>query len=129
MSARTPDLCYARQMLKRIALVLMAASLPLAAVDISGKWQFTVDTDAGSGSPTFVFKQDGEKLSGTYSGLFGTAQLTGTVKGDAIEFSFEAAVQDQKGKIVYTGKIQSATKMSGDVDLAGAAKGKWTGTK
>ena len=116
-------------MLKRIALVVMAVSLPLAAFDISGKWQFTVDTDAGSGSPTFVFKQDGEKLSGTYSGLFGTAQLTGTVKGDAIEFSFEAAVQDQKGKIVYTGKIESATKMSGEVDLAGAAKGKWTGTK
>ena len=77
------------------------ASLPLAAVDISGKWQFTVDTDAGSGSPTFVFKQDGEKLSGTYSGLFGTAQLTGTVKGDAIEFSFEAAVQDQKEDRLY----------------------------
>ena len=83
----------------------------------------------GSGSPTFLFKQNGEKLTGTYNGLFGTAQLTGTVKGDAIEFSFEVTLQDQKGKIVYTGKIQSATKMAGDADLAGLGKGKWTGTK
>jgi hypothetical protein len=110
-------------------LLLLAMALPAFALDISGKWQFTVETDAGGGSPTFVFKQDGEKLTGTYNGLFGSAPLTGTVKGEVIEFSFEAAVQDQKGKIVYTGRIQSGTKMAGDVDLAGLAKGKWTGAK
>ena len=115
-------------MLKSITLFLLL-TLPALAHDITGKWQFTVETDAGSGSPTFVFKQVGEKLTGTYNGLFGTAQLTGTVKGDAIEFSFEATMQDQKGKIVYTGKIQGATKMAGDADLAGLGKAKWTGTK
>ena len=34
--------------------------------------------DAGSGTPIFVFKQSGEKLTGTYSGLMGNAELTGT---------------------------------------------------
>jgi hypothetical protein len=98
------------------------------AEDISGKWTFNVETDAGSGSPTFVFKQAGEKLTGTYTGTFGTAEVTGTVKGNIIEFSFEATVGDQKGKIVYTGKIEAPGKMKGEVELAGLGKGTWTGT-
>ena len=70
--------------------LLSILALSALAHDVSGKWTFNVETDAGSGSPTFVFKQDGEKLTGTYSGMFGTADLAGTVKGDGIEFSFEA---------------------------------------
>jgi hypothetical protein len=112
-----------------ILLWLGLVTWPVFAHDVTGKWQFTVETDAGSGSPTFVLKQEGEKLTGTYNGLFGSAPLTGTVTGDAIQFSFEAEMQGQKGKITYSGRIQSAAKMAGEVDLAGLAKGKWTGTK
>ena len=69
-----------------IAFLIGLAGLPLFAHDISGSWEFSVDTAAGSGSPSFVFKQDGEKLTGTYTGLFGKADLTGTVKGDQTRF-------------------------------------------
>jgi hypothetical protein len=99
------------------------------AEDISGKWTFNVETDAGSGSPTFVFKQAGEKLTGTYTGTFGTAELAGTVKGNVIEFSFEATLGDQKGKVVYTGKIEAPDKMKGAVEITGLGNGTWTGTK
>jgi hypothetical protein len=116
-------------MLRRIFLLLSLGCAAALAHDISGKWTFNVDTDAGSGSPTFVFKQEGEKLTGTYNGTFGTAQLTGTVKGDDIQFSFEATMLDQKGTVTYKGKIESAAKMKGDVDLAGLGKGTWAGTK
>ena len=104
-------------------------ALPMLAADVSGKWVFDVQTDAGGGSPTFVFKQDGEKLTGTYSGAFGQANLAGTVKGDDIEFSFEAEVMDQKGKVVYTGKIEAPGKMKGEVEFVGLGKGTWMGTK
>jgi hypothetical protein len=113
----------------RTVFLFALISAAAFATDISGKWTFQVDTDAGSGSPTFVFKQTGEKLTGTYSGLFGTAELTGTVKGDDIEFSFEAGTPDQKAKIVYKGKIESASKMKGTADLGGMGSGTWTGTK
>lgn len=116
-------------MLKRILLLAALLALPILAHDISGKWEFTVQTDAGSGTPSFTFKQSGEKLTGTYSGLFGTAELTGTVKGDDIEFSFEAAVQDNKSKVTYKGKIANAGSMKGEVEFAGLGKGTWTGTK
>ena len=104
-------------------------SVAAFAEDISGKWIFNVETDAGSGAPTFVFKQAGEKLTGTYNGAFGTAELTGTVKGSDIEFSFGATVLDQKSKVVYKGKIEAAGKMKGEVEFTGVGKGTWTGTK
>jgi hypothetical protein len=116
-------------MLRRTLLLLCLAILPLSAHDVTGNWAFDVQTDAGSGTPTFVFKQDGEKLTGKYSGTFGTADLTGTVKGDDIEFSFEASVADQKGKVSYRGKIEGPGKMKGEVEFAGLGKGTWTGTK
>ena len=115
-------------MLTRAALVLFVACVAYAH-DVTGKWEFNVETPAGAGSPTFVFKQAGEKLTGTYSGTFGTAELTGTVKGEAVEFSFEASVADQKGTVVYKGTIEAPGKMKGSVDLAGLATGTWTGTK
>jgi hypothetical protein len=116
-------------MLHRCLLALCLIVLPLAAHDISGKWEFTVQTDAGAGSPTFVFQQSGERLTGTYSGLFGTAELAGTVKGDIVEFSIQVNIQDQKSKIIYTGKVLSPTSMKGEVELTGLGKGTWTGTK
>jgi len=118
-------------MFASIRTVLLLALLSAAALahDISGKWTFQVETDAGSGAPTFVFKQAGEKLTGTYSGLFGTAELTGTVKGNEVEFSFEAGTPDQKLKIVYKGKIEAADKMKGSADLGGMGSGTWTAAK
>lgn len=115
--------------LLRTVILFALISAPAMAADISGKWIFQVDTDAGSGSPTFVFKQAGEKISGTYSGLFGTAELAGTVKGEDIEFSFEAGTADQKAKITYKGKIDSAAKMHGTADLGSVGSGTWVGTK
>jgi hypothetical protein len=116
-------------MIRTILLSLLLSTAALAA-DISGKWVFTVQTDAGGGSPTFVFKQAGEKLTGTYTGQFGTADVTGTVKGDEIQFSIDIDAGGQKATIVYKGKIQSdGKKAAGSVELAGFGSGTWTGEK
>jgi len=109
-------------MLICIAAVAMAA-------DISGAWDFAVETSAGSGNPSFVFKQDGEKLTGTYSGLLGKAELTGTVKGDQVDFKFKVSNENASGIVHYKGTIESATKMKGEVELAELGKGTWTATK
>ena len=45
-----------------IGLVLLLASAAAAQqkLNITGKWVFDVQTDAGGGTPTVTFKQDGE---------------------------------------------------------------------
>lgn len=111
------------------ALVIGLGCLPLCAHDISGNWDFTVDTAMGSGSPSFVFTQNGEKLTGTYSGLFGKADLTGTVKGDQIDFQVNFSYSGQSGVAHYTGTIESATKMKGKLVVGDLGEGTWTGEK
>src|SRR3979411_2285038 len=74
-----------------------------AKVDVTGKWAFNVETSAGAGAPTFTFKQDGEKLTGHYTGTFGEADLTGTVKGADITFMFTVDAQGTALKETYTG--------------------------
>ena len=98
-------------------------------VDVSGKWAFSVETSGGSGTPTFVFKQEGEKLTGHYSGQLGEADLTGTVKGDAISFTFTAEVQGNKIDAAYTGTVETKDSMKGTVKLVGLGEGTFTGKR
>ncbi len=96
-------------------------------VDVTGAWSVTVETEAGSGNPSFTLKQEGEKLTGKYKGTFGEADLTGTVKGDKIEFSFKVSGQ-LEGTITYTGTTDGKT-MKGKVSLAGLGEGTFSGKK
>src|SRR4051794_22801353 len=100
-------------MRKLICLLMLCVSFTLAA-DVSGTWQLTVETAQGSGTPTVVLQQNGEQLTGTFSSqIFGQAKITGTVKGNAIEFGFEGDAGGQKIKVSYKGAIESATAMKG----------------
>ena len=69
-----------------------ASSLLLAvtsfAADVTGKWTAEVQGRNGAMTTTFVFKVEGEKLTGTVSGRGGdTAISDGTVKGDDLSFN------------------------------------------
>ena len=107
-----------------------ATGMTAGATDISGTWNFSVDLDnGGHGDPTFVFKQEGEKLTGTYNGPLGDHTVTGTLNGDKAVFSFEFTNDGQTVKATYTGKVESPTKMTGIVEFSGDGQGKWTATK
>src|SRR5262245_47678419 len=81
--------CYTAPMRRILTLIALAVTaLTLSAADISGTWSAAVTLDAGSGTATFMFKQTGDTFSGTYSGALGEAKVTGTVKGNQVEWSF-----------------------------------------
>jgi hypothetical protein len=88
-----------------------------------------VETSAGSGNPTFTFKQDGETLTGTYKGQFGESPLTGTVKGADIKFTIKINAQGQDLTLEYAGKIESKDSMKGTVKLGELGEGTWTGKR
>jgi hypothetical protein len=96
-----------------------------AKVDVTGKWAANVETSAGSGAPNFTFKQDGEKLTGHYVGTFGEADLTGTVKGPDIKFTFSVDVQGTKLDETYTGTVDKDS-MKGKVEIVGIGEGTFT---
>jgi hypothetical protein len=113
-----------------VALVVGLASSGLVAqgVNVTGDWSFSVQTDQGAGTPTISFKQDGEKLTGKYNGQLGQSDLTGTVKGSAIHFTFTIDVQGQSAPVTYDGTVEKDT-MKGKMDIAGMVNGTFTATK
>ncbi|MGA2328827.1 MAG: hypothetical protein ABSH05_21325 [Bryobacteraceae bacterium] len=117
-------------MLKLICTLMLCMTFAFAA-DVSGMWQLTVETNQGTGSPTVVFQQQGEQLTGTFnSQVFGEAKITGSVKGNAIEFGFEGEAGGQKIKVSYKGTIESATVMKGTAVYAGFdEKATWSAAK
>ena len=124
----------------KIAICLMALALPAfagavqekekkdTAVNVTGAWLFDVQTSAGSGTPTMTFKQEGEKLTGQYSGQLGEAPLTGTVKDSKITFQIEVAVEGTSLTIVYSGTVDKDA-MKGTVSLGEAGEGTFTAKK
>jgi hypothetical protein len=114
-------------------LVLLLASIAVAGqakIDVSGKWLFTVTTAAGNGTPTVTLKQDGEKLTGHYSSeTLGEAELTGAVKGNAVQFAFGVDVQGTHLDVTYKGTIEGNNSMKGTVNLGIAGDGTFTAAR
>lgn len=87
-------------------LVLAGAALAWAA-NIDGKWVAQVPGPQGqTREQTFIFKADGEKLTGTVTTQRGEAPISdGMIKGDEISFTQTFEMQGNSVKVIYKGKI------------------------
>jgi hypothetical protein len=65
----------------------------------------------GDYQATYVLKQDGEKITGEYQGMYGPAAVTGSIKSDDVVL--RVTVKGTNAE--FTGKVSSAAKMSGTV--------------
>jgi preprotein translocase subunit SecD len=98
--------------------------------DVTGKWALEVTTQAGGTTmPEVTLKQEGEKLTGHYtSQVLGDATVTGTIKGQQIELSFNVEVQGFGLHVIYTGTVDGNT-MKGKISLGELGDGTFTGKK
>lgn len=87
-----------------IALLTIAAP----AADVAGTWKGTAQSPNGPVERTFVFKVDGDKLTGeTTSSLFGKSTIEdGKIDGDMLSFSLTVSFQGNEAKVNYKGKVQ-----------------------
>ena len=114
-----------------VLLVVVAAAAAFGAqspkVDVTGAWTFTVQSDAGTSMPNVTFKQAGEKLTGHYSSmLVGEAELTGTIKGETIEFTVRGEVQGFALELKYSGTLDGKDSMKGKLSTEGLGGGSFT---
>jgi hypothetical protein len=96
-----------------------------AKTDVTGTWLFDVSSPAGTGTRTVTFKQDGEKITGKYTGQYGDSDLTGTVKGADISFYFDVNAEGTSVRVTYTGKVDTDT-MKGTLSLGDLGDGTFT---
>ncbi len=75
--------------------------------ELTGTWVLTVDLGGVFvGDATFVLEQDGTRISGTYTGFWGTRRkVRGTVEDGLVKFSFVST----QGVVVYEGTLEGTT--------------------
>ena len=98
-------------------------------IDVTGSWAIQIEIAGQTGGPSVTFKQEGEKLSGTYSSqVVGEHEITGTIKGNAITFEFQASLEGNAIKVTYSGTVDKDA-MKGKVTLGDLGEGTFTAKK
>ncbi len=89
------------------ALAALALASTTFAADITGKWTAEVPGRGGQTRTTnFDFKVEGEKLTGTMSGMQGEMAISdGSVKGDDIAFVVVVNFNGNEMKLTHKGKL------------------------
>jgi hypothetical protein len=95
-----------RRLASLVALLLAIGGAAFAA-DVDGTWTATFDTQIGEQHYTYVFKADGEKLTGTAKNDMGESPIEdGVIKGSDLSFTENLNFQGQKVPIKYKGKLE-----------------------
>ena len=110
-----------------VCLIPLAAAA-LGSHHVNGTWVLAVDLGGGQGGDaTFTLQETEEgKLSGTYSGALGQAEVTGTVSHHNVEFWFDS---DQAGRVTYKGSITEDGVMAGTCTYGDLGSGTFEGKK
>ncbi len=105
-------------MLKRVFVLAALFASVLCAADITGTWKGTAQTPVGTTERTFVFKVDGNKLTGeTTSERFGKSTIDdGKIDGDNISFTITINYEGNEMKASYKGVVSGdSIKLSVEV--------------
>src|SRR3954452_6353243 len=93
-----------------LLILLTVCALTASAADISGNWKATAEGPNGSMERKFVFKVEGNKVTGeTTSSIMGKSTITdGKVQGDTVTFTITGRFGDNEMKLDYAGKISAS---------------------
>ena len=107
-------------------LFLVSAGTAAAqTTSVAGSWDGSMNTPGGSVGVTFMFKVDGEKVTGTVKRASGELPLQGTIKGSDINFSYTVNYNGNDITLTFTGKVTGDT-MNGNVSFGGQADDQWS---
>ncbi len=95
--------------------------------NVAGKWAMTLEMSMGTATPVLELKQDGTKITGTYSGRYGTFPLEGIIKERTIQFSFAMGTEGQPQTMSFAGEVSAdAQAMKGTASLGDMGEATWT---
>lgn len=101
-----------------------------AAVSATGTWTITISLGGQDVPATLTLQQQGQNLSGTVQGSFGTSQVASgscSATGD-IQFSTSGEVNGQTVEANFSGTIKG-NSMQGNVSVNGMGDGTFVGTR
>jgi hypothetical protein len=123
--------------MKKLVVLLCGVAVVLAlparssaqAVDVTGEWAMTVNTDNGQIPVTLVLKQEGEKVTGSLRSDMGESVLEGTMKEKTLSFAFNFSTPDGNSMVVTMTGTVDGSSIKGTFDAGGMMSGAWEATK
>ena len=108
-----------------------APQVPAKPAAVAGKWVVTLETEAFTATSTLELKQDGEKLTGTYtSQRYGPSPLTGTIKERALQFSFKMNAEGTEVQMAFSGEVSAdGQTIKGKATIAEMGDAVWSAKK
>ncbi|MCC7031400.1 MAG: hypothetical protein IT179_01040 [Acidobacteria bacterium] len=106
------------RLLSSIALALslaLGAAAAAAQNDVSGNWTLTINGPQGVIDSDATLKQDGEKVTGSFSGPAGDATVAGTMNGSTLALAFSVNTPEGVFDIKLSAEVNS-TEMKGTLD-------------
>jgi hypothetical protein len=98
-----------------------------AAGSIAGKWAMSLDISGmGAATPTLDLRQEGEKISGTYTGRYGTYPLQGTLKDRKLNFAFTMNAEGTDVTMSFAGEVTEDGSLKGTAEIPGLGSATWT---
>ena len=93
--------------MKTLVLLFALFAMTLSAADITGTWKATKQMGKGTIKRTFVFKQEGTKLTGkSTSDRFGSSAIKdGKIEGDTLSFLLMVNIEFGDVRVSFTGKV------------------------
>jgi hypothetical protein len=96
-------------------------------LNITGKWTMTLEMEMGTATPALEFAQDGEKVTGSYTGRYGKFPLAGTLKDKVLEFAFTMDAEGTPADMYFKAEVAAdAQSMKGTASLDGMGEATWT---
>ena len=107
----------------------LAAQEKPSAGGVTGKWAMTIEMDVGTATPSLELEQDGDKLTGTYSGRYGDYPVAGKITARTLTFSF-AMGDDHSMVMNFTGELAAdGASIKGTADMGEMGQNKWSAAR
>ncbi len=110
------------------ALALCGAAAPAAAQSAAGEWNAVMNTPGGTREFKVILKVNGDSLSGTVMRSAGNVPLRGTVKGDAVNFSYTIDYGGNPLELTVSAKL-TGDAIKGSIDLTNGVQEEFSMTR
>ena len=110
-----------KRLFLNLALAMVTLTAAASAQSIAGEWDAAMNTPGGVRNFKIVFEVHGDSLSGTVRRAAGDVPLRGTVKGNAVKFSYTVNYNGNDLTLTMTATVDGDA-MKGTVDFAGAGE-------
>ena len=96
-----------------------------AAVDLSGRWRLTLEMEVGRSTPLLELAEKDGKITGTYTGRYGSSPVEGTVEGRKLSFT----VAFETTSLTFQGEIKDDGTLAGTATFGELGEVKWTAAR